>query len=171
MLMLSSYDYLGLIGDPRIDEEAIQAVGKYGTGTGGARLLTGTLDLHHEVERDIAALKGTEQALTFSSGYMANLGVITSLFGPTDRVILDALCHRSLLAACKMAGVQVQRFRHNDMLSLRAESQGGVPANRTLIVADGVFSMDGDICPLPDLTAIKNSLGASCLSMKRMRLV
>jgi 7-keto-8-aminopelargonate synthetase-like enzyme len=104
MLMLSSYDYLGLIGDPRIDEEAIQAVGKYGTGTGGARLLTGTLDLHHEVERDIAALKGTEQALTFSSGYMANRGVITSLFGPTDRVILDALCHRSLLDACKMAG-------------------------------------------------------------------
>jgi glycine C-acetyltransferase len=155
MLMLSSYDYLGLIGDPRIDEAAIQAVRKYGTGTGGARLLTGTLDLHREVEQDLASLKGTESALVFSSGYMANLGVITSLFGPADRVILDALCHRSLLDACKMAGVQVQRYRHNDMESLREELRGGAPANRTLIIADGVFSMDGDICPLPDLIAIK----------------
>jgi len=163
MLMLSSYDYLGLIGDPRIDEEAIEAVRKYGTGTGGARLLTGTLDLHHEVERDLAALKGTEQALTFSSGYMANLGVITSLFGPADRVILDALCHRSLLDACKMAGVQIQRFRHNDMTSLRAELQGGDRANRTLIIVDGVFSMDGDICPLPDLIAIKKEFGCFLL--------
>jgi 8-amino-7-oxononanoate synthase len=163
MLMLSSYDYLGLIGDPRIDEEAIQAVRKYGTGTGGARLLTGTLDLHHEAERDLAALKGTERALSFSSGYMANLGVITSLFGPADRVILDALCHRSLLDACKMAGVQVQRFQHNDMASLRSELQGGARANRTLIIADGVFSMDGDICPLPDLIAIKKEFGCFLL--------
>jgi len=163
MLMLSSYDYLGLIGDPRIDEAAIEAVRKYGTGTGGARLLTGTLDLHHAVERDLAALKGTEAALVFSSGYMANLGVITSLFGPADRVILDALCHRSLLDACKMAGVQVQRYRHNDMASLREEIAGGFPANRTLIIADGVFSMDGDICPLPELIAIKKQYGCFLL--------
>jgi 7-keto-8-aminopelargonate synthetase-like enzyme len=163
MLMLSSYDYLGLIGDPRVDEAAIEAVRKYGTGTGGARLLTGTLDLHHEVERDLAGLKGTEHALVFSSGYMANLGVITSLFGPADRVILDALCHRSLLDACKMAGVQVQRFRHNDMASLREELQRGAQANRTLIIADGVFSMDGDICPLPELIAIKKEFGCFLL--------
>ena len=163
MLMLSSYDYLGLIGDPRIDEAAIEAVRKYGTGTGGARLLTGTLDLHQEVERDLAELKGTEQALVFSSGYMANLGVITSLFGPADRVILDALCHRSLLDACKMAGMQVQRFRHNDMDSLREELQGGERANRTLIVADGVFSMDGDICLLPELIAVKKEFGCFLL--------
>lgn len=163
MLMLSSYDYLGLIGDPRIDEAAIEGVRKYGTGTGGARLLTGTLDLHQEVEQDIAALKGTEQALVFSSGYMANLGVITSLFGPADRVVLDTVCHRSLMDACRMAGVQMQRFRHNDMESLREELKKDVPANRTLIVADGVFSMDGDICPLPDLIAIKNEFGCFLL--------
>ena len=163
MLMLSSYDYLGLIGDPRIDEAAIQAVRKYGTGTGGARLLTGTLDLHHQVERDLADMKGAEQALIFSSGYMANLGVITSLFGPADRVIIDALCHRSLQDACRMAGVQVQRFRHNDMASLREELQGGAQANRTLIIADGVFSMDGDICPLPELIAIKKEFGCFLL--------
>ncbi|QHN04133.1 aminotransferase class I/II-fold pyridoxal phosphate-dependent enzyme [Granulicella sp. WH15] len=163
MLMLSSYDYLGLIGDPRIDEAAIEAVKKYGTGTGGARLLTGTLDLHHEMERDLAGLKGTEAALAFSSGYMANLGVITSLFGPADRVVLDALCHRSLLDACKMAGVQVQKYRHNDMDSLREELRGGAPANRTLIIVDGVFSMDGDICPLPELIAIKKEFGCFLL--------
>ena len=163
MLMLSSYDYLGLIGDPRIDEAAIEAVRKYGTGTGGARLMTGTLDLHDAVERDLAALKGSESALVFSSGYMANLGVITSLLGPADRVILDALCHRSLLDACKMAGVQVQRYRHNDMASLREEIRGGVQANRTLIIADGVFSMDGDICPLPELIAIKKEFGCFLL--------
>jgi 8-amino-7-oxononanoate synthase len=163
MLMLSSYDYLGLVGDPRVDEAAIEAVRKYGTGTGGVRLLTGTLDLHHEVERDLAAFKGTEQALTFSSGYMANLGVLTSLFGPSDRVILDSLSHRSLVDGCKMAGVQMQRFRHNDMASLRAELQGGAPASKTLIVADGVFSMDGDVCPLPELIAIKKEFGSFLL--------
>src|SRR5579871_3528824 len=151
LLMLSSYDYLGLIGDPRIDEAAIDAIRKYGTGTGGVRLLTGTIDLHHEMERDVAAFKGTSDAITFSSGYLANLAVIASLLGPQDRVILDALSHRSLVDACRLAGVPLQRFRHNDMDSLRRELASGPAANRTLIVADGVFSMDGDICPLPDL--------------------
>src|ERR1700749_534156 len=84
LLMLSSYDYLGLIGDPRIDEAAIEAIRKYGTGTGGVRLLTGTLDLHREVEQAIAEFKGTEAAVTFTSGYAANLAVISALFGPAD---------------------------------------------------------------------------------------
>jgi len=159
MLMMSSYDYLGLIGHPRIDAAAIAAIGRYGTSTSGARLLTGTLDIHNEVERDLAEFKGTEAALTFSSGYMANLGLITGLFGPSDRIIIDALCHRSLLDACKMAGVQVQRFRHNDPESLRDEIKKGPPANRTVIISDGVFSMDGDICCLADLIAIKKEFG------------
>ena len=125
MLMLSSYDYLGLIGDPRVNEAAIEAVKKYGTGTGGARLLTGTLDLHRQLERDVAEFKGTEDAITFSSGYLANIAVITSMLGPADRVIADSLSHRSLLDACRMAGVQIQRFRHNDPVSLRQEIQNG----------------------------------------------
>jgi|SRR6185312_12990982 len=158
-LMLSSYDYLGLIGDSRIDEAAIEAVRKYGTGTGGVRMLTGTIDLHQEMERDIAAYKGTAEAITFSSGYLANLAVIASLLTPQDRVILDALSHRSLVDACRLAGVPLQRFRHNDMESLRHELASGAPANRTLVVADGVFSMDGDICRLPDLIAIKREFG------------
>jgi glycine C-acetyltransferase len=163
MLMMSSYDYLGLIGNPRIDRAAIEAVKRYGTSTSGARLLTGTLDIHLEMEQALADFKGTEAALTFSSGYMANLGLITGLFGPSDRVIVDALCHRSLLDACRMAGVQVQRFRHNDPESLIHEIKNGPPANRTVIVSDGVFSMDGDICCLADLIAIKKEYGCYLL--------
>ena len=163
MLMMSSYDYLGLIGDARVDAAAVEAIGRYGTSTSGARLLTGTLDIHREMEQDLAAFKGTEDALTFSSGYMANLGVIYGLFGSSDRVIIDELCHRSLLDACKMAGVQLQRFRHNDPQSLRDELQKPNTANRTLIVSDGVFSMDGDICCLPELIALKKEFGAFLL--------
>jgi glycine C-acetyltransferase len=159
MLMLSSYDYLGLAGDPRINEASVDAIRKYGTATGGVRLLTGTIDLHHMMENDVAEYKGTAAAVTFSSGYLANLAVISSLLTPQDRVILDALSHRSLVDACRLAGVPIQRFRHNDMDSLRHELASGHPANRTLIVSDGVFSMDGDICPLPDLIAIKHEFG------------
>ena len=163
MLMLSSYDYLGLIGDPRVDEAAIAAIRKYGTGTGGVRLLTGTLDLHQEMEQALAEFKGTESAITFTSGYAANLAVISALLGPADRVIADALSHRSLMDACRLAGVQVQRFEHNDMVSLRHELENGPEANRTLIISDGVFSMDGDICPLPELIAIRKEFGCFLL--------
>jgi 8-amino-7-oxononanoate synthase len=159
LLMLSSYDYLGLIGDPRIDEAAIAAIRKYGTGTGGVRMLTGTIDMHQEMERAVADYKGMPEAITFSSGYLANLAVIASLLAPQDRVVMDSLSHRSLVDACRLAGVPIQRFRHNDPDSLRHELLNGPPANRTLIVADGVFSMDGDICPLPELVAIKREFG------------
>lgn len=163
MLMMSSYDYLGLIGDPRVDEAAMQAIMRYGTSTSGARLLTGTLNIHREMEHDLAVFKGTEDALTFSSGYMANLGVIYGLFGPSDRIIIDELCHRSLLDACRMSGVQIQRFRHNDPQSLRDEIKKPNTANRTVIVSDGVFSMDGDICCLPDLISLKKEFGCYLL--------
>ncbi|MGA2181875.1 MAG: aminotransferase class I/II-fold pyridoxal phosphate-dependent enzyme [Bryobacteraceae bacterium] len=155
MMMLSSYDYLGLIGDPRIDDCAVEAVRKYGTGTGGVRMLTGTIDLHHLMERELADFKGTAEAITFSSGYLANLAVVAALLSPQDRVILDSLSHRSLVDACRLAGVPLQRFQHNDPGSLKQELESGPPANRTLIVADGVFSMDGDICRLPELVELK----------------
>jgi glycine C-acetyltransferase len=163
MLMLSSYDYLGLIGDPRVDAAAIEAVKKYGTGTGGVRLLTGTIDLHREMEKELAAFRGTEEVISFSSGYLANLAAISALLGPADRVIADALSHRSLIDACRLAGVQMQRFRHNDMESLRQELEAPNDANRTLIVSDGVFSMDGDICKLPEIIALKKEFGAFLL--------
>src|ERR1700678_1264812 len=163
MLMLSSYDYLGLIGDPRIDSAAIEAIKKYGTGTGGVRLLPGTTDQHQQMEQDLAVFKGTEAAITFSSGYAANLAVIGALFGPADRVIMDALCHRSMTDACRFAGVQLQRFQHNDLQSLQHEIENGAPANRTLIITDGVFSMDGDICLLPGIIEIKKQYGCFLL--------
>jgi len=163
MLMMSSYDYLGLIGDPRIDKAAMDAIARYGTSTSGARLLTGTLDIHRTMEADLAQFKGTEDALTVSSGYMANIAAIYGLFGPSDRVLIDELCHRSLLDACRMAGVQLQRFRHNDPQSVRDQLKKPTTANRTLIVSDGVFSMDGDICCLPDLVALKKEFGCFLL--------
>jgi 7-keto-8-aminopelargonate synthetase-like enzyme len=163
MLMLSSYDYLGLIGDPRIDAAAIEAIKKYGTGTGGARLLTGTTDQHQRMEQDLAAFRGTEAAINYSSGYAANVAVIGALLGPADRVIMDTLCHRSLTDACRFAGVQLQRFQHNDPESLRQEIENGPPANRTLIITDGVFSMDGDICLLPEIIEIKKEYGCFLL--------
>ena len=159
LMMLSSYDYLGLIGDPRVDQAGIDAIRRYGTGTGGVRMLTGTVDLHHQMEAELATFKGMPQAVTFSSGYLANVGILSALLCAQDRVIMDAWSHRSLVDACKMSGVQVQRFRHNDMESLRQELESGAPANRTLIIADGVFSMDGDICPLPDLVKLKQEFG------------
>ncbi len=159
MLLLSSNDYLGLIGDPRIDEAAIDAIRKYGTGTGGSRMLTGTIDLHHEMEKDLARFKGTPEAITFTSGYVANLAVVSALLTPQDRVILDSLSHRSLVDACRLTGVPIQRFAHNDPAALRHELETHSTANRTLIVADGVFSMDGDVCRLPDLIALKKEFG------------
>lgn len=163
MLMMSSYDYLGLIGDPRVDRAATEAIARYGTSTSGARLLTGSLDIHRSMEAELAQFKGTEDALTVSSGYMANIAAIYGLFGPSDRILIDELCHRSLLDACRMAGVQLQRFRHNDPQSVRDELKKSTAANRTLIVSDGVFSMDGDICCLPDLVALKKEFGCFLL--------
>jgi 8-amino-7-oxononanoate synthase len=159
MLLFSSNDYLGLVGDPRIDEAAIAAIRKYGTGTGGSRMLTGTIDLHHEMEDELAQFKGTAEAITFTSGYMANLAVVSALLTPHDRVILDALSHRSLVDACRLTGVPLQRFAHNDMASLRHELETPSTANRTMIIADGVFSMDGDICRLPEVVALKKEFG------------
>ncbi len=159
LLLLSSYDYLGLIGDARVDEASVEAVRKYGTGTGGVRMLTGTIDLHRQMEHELAAFKGTAEAVTFNSGYVANLAVVAALLTAQDRVILDALAHRSLVDACRLAGAQIQRFRHNDPASLKHELETGPRANRTLIVADGVFSMDGDICRLPELIELKKQFG------------
>jgi 8-amino-7-oxononanoate synthase len=163
VLVLSSCDYLGLIGHPAIEQAAVAALRTHGTGTGGVRLLTGTVRLHRALEDDLAAFKGADGAVTFSSGYVANLAAIAALFGPEDRVIADAFVHRSLVDACVLARVPVRRFPHNDLAALERELVSGPPARRTLIVADGVYSMDGDLCPLPDLVELKRRHGAFLL--------
>ena len=159
-LMISSYDYLGLIGHAEIEQAAIEAIREYGTGTGGVRLLTGTTDLHRQFEAELATFKGTEAAITFSSGYMANLAIISSLLGPCDRAILDQRAHRSVVDACKVARVPVLTFSHNDPSSLRKVLEKKPFGCRTLIVVEGIYSMDGDICPLPKMINLKKRYNA-----------
>ncbi len=159
MLMLSAYDYLGLIGDSRIERAAVDAVRAYGTGTGGVRLLTGTTELHRELEREIASFKGTDDALAFTSGYMATLGVISALFGPGDLVVVDSRIHRSVLDACLVARVPVSRFGHNDPESLEQVLRHRRRGQRTLVVVEGIYSMDGDVCPLPAIVDLRRRYG------------
>jgi 8-amino-7-oxononanoate synthase len=163
MLQMSSYDYLGLLGHPAIEEAAARAVHEFGTATGGVRLLAGTSHLHLQLERELAAFKGTPAAITFSSGYAASLGLITALFGRNDLVLADARAHRSLMDGCRLAGVTLRTFRHNDLDSLRARLRARPASRRTLIVVEGLYSMDGDLCPLPELVELKREYGAFLL--------
>ena len=165
LLMFSSYSYLGLIGDPRIATEVGSAVERYGTSTGGVRLLTGTLDLHQRLETELADFIGVEGAAVFSSGYDANVAAITSLFGPGDWVILDQYAHQSIQDGCRMAGVDVRPFRHNSMddLERRLKQARHRGRERVLIAVDGVFSMDGDQAPLAEIIRLKEEYGAFLL--------
>ena len=162
-LMLSCYDYLGLAGHPEVEAAAIAAIRTFGTGTGGVRMLTGTTALHHELEREIAAFKGVEAALTFGSGYLANLAVVAALVGPRDRVLIDARAHRSLHDACLLARVPVTTVPHNDLDAIERALRRAPAGQRTLIVVDGLYSMDGDLCPLPDLVELKRRYDAFLL--------
>ena len=153
--MISSYDYLGLRGHPAIEKAAHEAIERYGTGTGGVRLLTGSTDLHYELDETIAKFKGVEASLSFSSGYLANLAVISALFRPGDRIVSDARAHRSLSDACKLARVEAVTFPHNDLNRLEDLLRQSRDFRRTLIIVEGVYSMDGDICPLPEIIDLK----------------
>jgi 8-amino-7-oxononanoate synthase len=160
MFMLSSYDYMGLIGNSDIENASIEAVKKFGTGTGGVRMLTGTTTLHRDLESEIAAFKGTEDALTFTSGYMANLSVISALMSKSDRILADAKIHRSLADALDLAGVSYKRFIHNSPEDLERLLEMPTDATRTFIIIEGVYSMDGDISPLPEILALKYKYNA-----------
>ncbi len=164
-VMFSSYSYLGLIGDPRIRKPVDEAVARYGTSTGGVRLLTGTLEIHHQLERELASFLGVDAAAVFSSGYDANVGVITSLFGPGDWAILDQYAHRSIQDGCRMAGCEVRPFRHNDLddLERRLRQARNRGIERVLVAVDGVFSMDGDQAPLADIVELKDRYDAFLL--------
>lgn len=163
LLLFSSYDYLALIGHPEIEAAAVSAIQKYGTGPGGVRLLTGTSCLHRKLEQRLAAFKGTEGAMTVTSGYLANLAVIPALVGPADRVLLDARSHHSLVDGCRLAGVPYQFFAHNDMFALEKKLADQKGDGRTLVIVEGIYSMDGDLCPLPDVVELKNRYGAILL--------
>lgn len=149
MGMFASYSYLGLLGHPRINAAAEAALEQFGTGTHGVRTLAGTLSLHQELEETIASFKNTESAVTFTSGYVTNLTVISTLVGRGDTVISDKLNHASIVDGCLLSGAKLLRFRHNDMQALEERLEMAKPGAARLVIADAVFSMDGDIIDLP----------------------
>ena len=151
MGMYASYSYLGLVGHPRINTAAKEAIDRFGTGTHGVRSLAGTLTLHQELEEKIANFKGAEAAITYSSGYVTNLTVVSTMVGRGDYVISDKLNHASIVDGCLMSGAKFLRFRHNDTESLEQRLQQASTDGDAakLVIADSVFSMDGDILDFP----------------------
>ncbi len=161
VILLASNDYLGLATHPRLKQAAIQATEHFGTGAGAARLISGTLPPHEELETALAKFKGTDAALLFGSGYLANIGLIPALIGPGGLILADRLCHASLLDGCRLSGAGVRVYRHRDGEHLRSLLSKRRTARPTLIVTDGVFSMDGDLAPLPALADLAEEFSAT----------
>jgi 8-amino-7-oxononanoate synthase len=160
-IMLGSNNYLGLTGDPRVKEAARAALETYGTALTGSRLLNGTIPLHVELEREIAEWMGTDDAIVFTTGYQANVGCIGTILEPGDTVICDSGDHASILDGCRLSGAKLRPFRHNRMEKLekmleRAAGDGG----GVLVIVDGVFSMEGDVCDLPPIVKLCRQYGA-----------
>jgi 8-amino-7-oxononanoate synthase len=160
-IMLGSNNYLGLTADPRVIQGARDALERYGTGLTGSRLLNGTLDLHLELEREIADWMGTEEAIVFTTGHQANVGTLGTILAPGDTVIADSADHASILDGCLLSRAKLRPFRHNRLDKLermleRGEEDGG----GVLVVVDGVFSMEGDVAPLPQIVELCRAHGA-----------
>jgi 8-amino-7-oxononanoate synthase len=162
MINFASNDYLGLAGDERLIQSAVAATKEFGTGSTGSRLLSGHRELHRQLERAIASLKKTEDALVFSSGYLANLGTIAALVGKRDLIVSDHYNHSSLKNGAILSGAVVVNYAHGDIEELNSQlAQHRQHYRRCLIVTDSVFSMDGDLCPLPEILAIAQDF--SCM--------
>jgi len=160
LVMLGSNNYLGLANHPEVKRAAAAALDVYGTGVAGSRLLNGTLDLHLELEEKLAEFTRREAALTFSTGFQVNLGVLSSLLGRHDVAVLDALDHACILDGCRLGFGQTFKYRHNDLEDLERKL-GNIRAGRgILVVVDGVFSMEGDLAPLPAIAALARRFGA-----------
>ena len=165
-LLLASNNYLGLANDPAVVAAAQRALETYGVGAGASRLVTGSLDLHRRLEERIAALKACEDALVFPTGFQANVGTIPALVGRGDLIFSDELNHASLIDGCRLSGAEVVRYAHADAGALEAaivehaDWQAPTGAPRRLIVTDTVFSMDGDLAPLPAIVDIADRFGA-----------
>ena len=160
----ASNDYLGLAGDFRLIEAAIAAIKACGTGSTGSRLTSGHRELHRDLERSISALKQTEDALVFSSGYLANLGTVSALMGKRDLILGDLYNHSSLKKGASLSGATAIDYQHNNVADLRQKLiENRRSYRRCLITTDSVFSMDGDLCPLPKLIAIAKEFDAMLL--------
>ncbi len=164
VLCLASNNYLGLAAHPEVADAAAEAAHRYGAGAGSARLITGGLVLHDQLEARLAAFKGTEAALLFSSGYLANLGTVAALVGPGDAVFSDSLNHASIIDGCRLSRADVHVYRHADADDLAerlaAWRREAPAAARALVVTDSVFSMDGDVAPLPAMATACERHGA-----------
>ena len=155
LVSFSCNDYLGLSHHPEVVAASIEATRRFGAGAGSARLVNGNHPLYVELERKLAALKGTEDAVVFGSGYLTNVGAIPALVGRTDLILLDELCHSCLLTGARLSGASVLEFRHNDVAHCAELLQRERAAHRhCLVLTDGVFSMEGDLAPLPALAAL-----------------
>lgn len=161
VLMFGSNSYLGLTSHPRIKEAAIEAVRKYGTGCAGSRFLNGTLDIHIQLENELAEFVGKDEALVYSTGFQVNLGVLSCLTGRRDTILCDELDHASIVDGRRLSFSTLRKFKHNDMEHLERELQRCEPDTIKLIVVDGVFSMEGDVANLPEIVRLKEKYNAS----------
>jgi len=163
VLMFGSNSYLGLTNHPKIKEASKQAIDKYGTGCAGSRFLNGTLDIHIELERRLAAYVGKEAAVLFSTGFQVNLGVISCLLDRNDYLILDEYDHASIIDGSRLSFSRSIKYAHNDMDDLRKKLSRLPEDAAKLIVADGIFSMEGDLVNLPEIVKIANEFGANIM--------
>jgi 8-amino-7-oxononanoate synthase len=162
VLLLCSNNYLGLANHPALVDAARQAANRFGFGTGGSRLVSGSMETHAQLEERIAAFKRTGAALLFNSGYAANTGILQGLFGPGDVIFSDELNHASIIDGCRLTRARTVVYPHRDTMALEALMEAEAPhrRGRWVIVTDGVFSMDGDIAPLPGLVRLKERFDA-----------
>jgi len=163
VLMFGSNAYLGLTTHPKVKEAAMEAIRLYGTGCAGSRFLNGTLDIHVKLERRLADFVGKEDAISFSTGFQVNLGVISCVTGREDYIILDELDHASIIEGARLSFSNRLKFKHNDMDSLEKQLQKCEPGKIKLIVVDGVFSMEGDVANLPEITRLAKKYNASIM--------
>lgn len=159
-IMLGSNNYLGLTVNQEVIDAGVEAMKKYGTGCSGSRFLNGTLDLHNKLERELADFLGTEDCVTFSTGFQSNLGIISAICGRQDYIFNDRENHASIYDGCKLSYAKVTRYRHNDMADLEKRLAETPTDAGKLIVTDGVFSMSGDICRLPDIAELAHKYKA-----------
>jgi len=160
-VMLGSNNYLGLTGDERVKQGALDALNRYGTGLTGSRFLNGTIDLHLDLERELAEWMDTEAALVFTTGHQANLGALGTILAPGDTVVADSGDHASILDGCILSRAKLRPFRHNRIDRLeRTLEKAAADGGGVLVVVDGVFSMEGDVAPLPEIAELCRKFGA-----------
>jgi len=163
VLMFGSNSYMGLTNHPKIKEASIKAIEKYGSGCAGSRFLNGTLDIHIELERKLAEYVNKDAALVFSTGYQVNIGVIPTVTGRNDYILIDELDHASIIEATRLSFAKVLKFRHNDMHSLERLLKKCEPGKIKFIVVDGIYSMEGDIADLPGIVKLADKYEATVM--------